>query len=214
VTRARPSRRPAADDRASVAEFSRSDRGVRAGGADMVGRDGLRDRPDRAPRVAPGDQTAGIDRSVVGRMGPSTDLFACGGHPGPGRPSRPQPDFDSGALFAWGDTGERDRGRHRRCRDPVPSSLAGPYPTFRGPPCTRPSSPTCGRRLRPAPRALRLATGSTGGACSATGSQSATALQPPRCSQATALRLDGPIRRRGYCVATRRDRRRRTERDA
>ena len=63
----------------------------------------------RAQGVAPGDQTAGIDRPVVGRMGPSTDLFAPGGHPGRGVPAGPRPDFDSGALFAWGDTGDRDR---------------------------------------------------------------------------------------------------------
>jgi len=47
----------------------------------------------------------GIDRSVVGRMWPSTDLFASGGRRGRGRPGRSQPDFDSGAVFAGGDAG-------------------------------------------------------------------------------------------------------------
>jgi len=48
----------------------------------------------------------GIDRSVVGRMWSSTDRFAPGGRRGRGRPGRAQPDFDSAALFARGDTCE------------------------------------------------------------------------------------------------------------
>ena len=39
---------------------------------------------------------------------PPADILAAGVRAGP------RPDFDSGALFAWGDTGDRDRGRHRR----------------------------------------------------------------------------------------------------
>ena len=50
--------------------------------------------PPITPKVAPREQTAGIGRSVAGRMWPSTDLFASGGrrgraHPGPG-PARPR----------------------------------------------------------------------------------------------------------------------------
>jgi len=41
-----------------------------------------------ALRVAPGDQTAGIGRSVVRRVGPTTDSFASGGRHGHGRPGR------------------------------------------------------------------------------------------------------------------------------
>jgi len=62
--------------------------------------------------VAPSDQAAGIDRSVVGRMGPPTDLFASGGRwgcacprPGPSVTSLPPP---SVALFARGDSGDPD----------------------------------------------------------------------------------------------------------
>ena len=47
----------------------------------------------------------GIDQSVVGRMWSSTDLFASGGRRGHACPGRAQPDFDSGSLFARGDTG-------------------------------------------------------------------------------------------------------------
>ena len=61
--------------------------------------------PAQAAGVAPGDQMTGIDRSAVGRMWSSTDLFASGGRRGRARPGRAQPDFDSAALFVRGDTG-------------------------------------------------------------------------------------------------------------
>jgi len=61
--------------------------------------------PAQGGRVARGDQMTGIDQSAVGRMWSSTDLFASGGRRGHACPGRAQPDFDSGALFARGDTG-------------------------------------------------------------------------------------------------------------
>jgi hypothetical protein len=69
-----------------------------------------RRQPSRSGRagghgVAPGDQMTGIDRSAVGRMWSSADLFASDERRGRACLGRAWPDFDSAALFAWGDTG-------------------------------------------------------------------------------------------------------------
>jgi len=96
-----------------------------------------------------------------GGGGPRWTCSPPGGHPGRGRPGRTPARLRFSRPVRLG--------RHRRpwpggARDVAtqfPRHSAGPYPKSRGPPCTRPSSPTCGRRLHPASTALRLATGST-----------------------------------------------------
>jgi hypothetical protein len=60
------------------------------------------------------DQWSGECGLAAGRTGPSTDLSPPADMLATGVRAGPRPDFDSGALFAGGDTGDRDRGHGPR----------------------------------------------------------------------------------------------------